>query len=177
MKSDEELMRAAVLDHPEDDTIRLAYADVVQERDEQLAALIRSRLPCMVCHTTGYIDPPFVGTSTPGGEPIDYDGYECGACIKQGWVPFCQHEGCRSAGRLCVMQGWPRITGPDDPDIEEWFCREHAAAHGYCPCCGSFNAGIDSFERSGICDHCADQLEDDSEEEREWEDEDEYFWP
>jgi hypothetical protein len=37
--------------------------------------------------------------------------------------------------------------------------------------CGSFWGGISSFEVNGICDHCADQLEADYEEEREWEDE------
>lgn len=155
MKGDEELMLAAVLGSPEDDSIRLAYADAVQENgDEERAAMIRSRLPCMVCRTTGHTDPPFVGTSTPGGEPIDYDRSPCSWCAAKGWLPFCQYEGCRNAGRLRVIEGWARDPEPDEPDVEEWFCGEHAAEAGYCPSCGSFWGGVDSFERRGICDHC-----------------------
>lgn len=52
-----------------------------------------------------------------------------------------------------------------DPD--ERLCRDCAAKAGFCRCCGEFWGGIDSFEftHPGICDHCADDIRQDMEDE------------
>lgn len=165
MQSNEEMMLSAVLHDPTDETARLVYADAVQERDETRAAFIRSHAPCVPCGTLG----SFGGVLTfHEGKPIDNQQYTCHRCVGKGWVPFCQESGCRQAGRLCVIE--PEQTA-EYKRAEDWYCGEHAIVNGYCASCGAFWGGVDSFERNGICDHCADQLEADYEEEREWEDE------
>lgn len=77
----------------------------------------------------------------------------------------CQHDGCEHDGEECTLtneQGEERIDG--------YYCGEHAAAHGFCPCCGAFWGGISSFEMNGICDHCKDELDFDDDGIDEWDD-------
>lgn len=142
---------AATLANPECDTTRLAHADAIQEStgDESLAALIRAGVPCGCI----YLHNGMVCASTP----------DCGTCQRKLWLRRCEHEGCRNAGRLCVLEVWERDPGPDDKDTEEFFCPAHAPEHGYCSACGAFWSGIDSFENSGLCDPCADEIENDYE--------------
>lgn len=156
--TDRESTWAATLAKPECDTTRLVHADAVQEAgDDELAALIRVGVPC--------------GCVYLKDGQVFANKMECGPCEGKHWLHRCEHEGCRAAGRLCVLEGVARDPGPNDPDIEEWLCGEHAVIHGYCPVCGSFWGGISSFEVNGICDHCRDQFDADYEEEREFEDE------
>jgi len=79
----------------------------------------------------------------------------------------CQHEGCSEQGRACYVDQY-------NPAPDEWFCWDHCHEHGYCPSCGLFNAGIDSFDfgASGLCEWCADQLDDDNDYEDEYEGDD-----
>lgn len=70
----------------------------------------------------------------------------------------CSHEGCWEKGRDCYLP--ENTTGVPD----EWVCGEHAHAAGYCWCCGTFHAGISSFDfsKSGLCENCDDQLKSDT---------------
>ncbi len=64
-------------------------------------------------------------------------------------VVTCDHEGCERRGRGCWL--------PDDIEPTDWFCDEHAVAAGYCACCRTFWAGIESFDFSrtpGLCENC-----------------------
>lgn len=71
----------------------------------------------------------------------------------------CQHEGCEDEGIECYLSaydtGKPR-TEATEPD--EYFCAEHANAHGYCWGCGDFWAGVETFDFNprGLCDNCKD---------------------
>jgi len=61
--------------------------------------------------------------------------------------PICGVQGCRNFGNECRL-----------PDMsEEWYCWEHMRDQGFCPGCGNFWAGIESFDfsRSGYCENCA----------------------
>jgi uncharacterized protein (TIGR02996 family) len=134
---------AAVLANPECDTTRLAHADAVQEAgDETLAALIRAGVPCGCI----YLHNGQVFANTP----------DCERCQGKAWLRRCEQEGCRLSGRRCVLEG---VSGGERDDVIEFFCGEHAPANGYCCACGSYWGGIDSFENSGLCDHCRDQIE------------------
>lgn len=134
---------AATLAAPECDTTRLAHADAVQEAgDESLAALIRVGVPCGCI----YLHNGQVFANTP----------DCERCQGKAWLRRCEHEGCRSSGRLCILEG--HVNGEPD-NVEEYFCGEHAGENGYCPACGFFCGGISSFDFNGICDICRDQIE------------------
>ena len=67
----------------------------------------------------------------------------------------CQYKGCTREGLLCIPLG--------DTTPCEFYCVEHAFHEGYCYACGGFFAGIESFEfsRSGLCDECQDELDED----------------
>lgn len=49
----------------------------------------------------------------------------------------------------------------NDDDVE-FLCNSCNDGTFYCQCCGRFSAGISSFEVSGICDNCRDQIEADN---------------
>lgn len=61
----------------------------------------------------------------------------------------CETEGCTNEGIPCYYE----ITN-DVPDA--WHCSEHAHDAGFCPSCGMFNAGFESFDfsESGLCESC-----------------------
>lgn len=163
--TDLEALLKAVVDNPGDDTPRLVLADKVHDGgDEELATYLRGAVAVCSCV---WFD---ADTESHRYQP------DCSFCSGRKFVPRCQHEGCRNGGRLCVLEGWERDPGPDDKDTEEYFCGAHAVLNGYCPACGSFWGGVNSFELNGICDHCADQFDADYEEEREWEDEQRDEW-
>lgn len=118
---------------------------------------------CSACDGSGADEPRFVGTSTPGGEPIDYDCQPCHQCDGKGWRPRCDHDGCDRSGDPVFL------PGEDAPDGH--YCHEHARGAGFCPSCGSFWAGVESFDlsRTGLCEHCASEAdEDDHGETDEW---------
>ena len=64
----------------------------------------------------------------------------------------CQHPGCSRLG----TQYFHPTDDPDKQSEPEYFCAEHAQAHGYCHMCGSFWAGIEAFDLSpsGLCPNC-----------------------
>lgn len=146
LKSDRDAMFAAVLADAADDVRRLAYADLIEEggrpEDVALAARIRRCVPCYCSGRKG---------------PFYHDHFKCSRCDDTQWAEGCQHEQCRAPAIECTMTP----IAEDQPEDVEYFCRSHAPHHGYCSVCGDFWGGIDSFERDGICDHCADQLEQD----------------
>ena len=148
--SNRSAMFAAVVANPDDDTTRLVYADAVQEAgDEPLAQLIRVGVLC------GCV----AGGRLQGVE-------SCYSCGNKGWIHRCQEPECRFAGIPCEIGDLSEFEQPT-----EFFCGDHASKHGYCGCCGSFWGGIDSFEATGLCDHCRDQLRED---ESDWGDEFDY---
>lgn len=138
--TDREATFIKVIDNPEDDTARLVHADAVQEDGEDsLATLIRVGV---LCHCTQDVL----------GLP------ECQSCNNVRWNNRCEHEDCRMRGYECF------ITTYDDENadiIDGWYCSGHAALHGFCPTCGTFCAGIGSFEATGMCDECRDAARDD----------------
>lgn len=70
----------------------------------------------------------------------------------------CQHEGCKNEGVQCQLPDYR------DGSIQiEFFCGEHAHLNGYCRCCGQFWAGVDAFDfnKSGLCPHCQDEVDED----------------
>lgn len=76
-------------------------------------------------------------------------------------IVWCDAPGCFQPGMACD----PPTTDPDaPPEYPDFFCADHARANGYCPVCGQFWGGISTFEAWGLCDHCRDELRDDSDE-------------
>ena len=62
---------------------------------------------------------------------------------------------CKHEGNPCWLEGWNPEKGPDD-----YYCSKHAFEVGYCPGCGLFWGGVESFEFSDhhLCDNCEDEL-------------------
>lgn len=154
MNTDRASLFQAVKAAPDDDTVRLVYADAVQESgDEELASLIRVGVLCW-CERSAH--------------PWKMHGVDrCYTCGDKGWVRRCQEDECRRDALTCVVEG--HVNGERD-DIEEYYCGEHAPLHGYCSACGAFCTGIDSFEALGICDPCRDELREYDEEDDDWAD-------
>lgn len=144
--TDRDTFIAGIVANPDDRVRQLAFADWLDEHGEQeLAAKVRAGVLCDSCK----------------GRGIDDSGaylVACDQCVMVGWRPKCEHEGCESAGRLCVIEG---MSGGERDDVEEWYCGDHAQEHGYCYGCGGFFSGIESFDfsRSGLCDNCASNLD------------------
>jgi predicted amidophosphoribosyltransferase len=66
----------------------------------------------------------------------------------------CEHEGCTDEGDPCFLTDDP----PDTPSYH--FCAEHAFEEGFCPVCGTFWGGIESFDFGpGVCEHCAAEMD------------------
>ena len=66
---------------------------------------------------------------------------------------------CKHEGNPCWLPGW--IDEDDSPDNpHDYLCGKHMFVHGYCPGCGLFWGGIESFEFSDhhLCDNCEDEL-------------------
>jgi hypothetical protein len=66
----------------------------------------------------------------------------------------CGARGCKENGNGCWL--------PDDMDQpSEWYCYGHMRDAGYCPGCGNFWAGVESFDlsRTGYCENCASEFE------------------
>lgn len=60
--------------------------------------------------------------------------------------PLCGERGCIRPANTCYL--------PDGE--EEFYCYDHMRDMGYCPGCGQFWAGIESFDfsRTGYCENC-----------------------
>lgn len=90
----------------------------------------------------------------------DCDGRIVRRCLRG---ERCAWRGCKQDGNPCWL--------PDDLDKpSEWYCWRHMYQAGYCPGCGNFSAGIESFDfsRYELCDNCEWQVK--AEEEREQQD-------
>lgn len=80
--------------------------------------------------------------------------------------PICGVQGCRQWGNPCWL--------PDD----DWnkpsshYCYDHMHNQGFCPGCGNFWAGVESFDfsRSGYCENCAGDAGLDDDDSDYWED-------
>lgn len=86
----------------------------------------------------------------------------------------CDHEGCQALGIPCYYD-WTNEV-PDG-----WYCHEHAHDAGFCPGCGLFNAGFESFDfsKTGYCESCQEEIEsefdDDLDDEVDDYDDDEFY--
>lgn len=72
-------------------------------------------------------------------------------------IQVCQHEGCQNTDVTSCSLDW------NDENVEiYYYCSEHAKIEGFCPSCGYFWAGIESFDFNlngmGVCDNCADEI-------------------
>ena len=83
----------------------------------------------------------------------------------------CEHENCTADGIPCYYE-WTNGV----PDA--WYCTEHAHDEGFCPGCGLFNAGFESFDfsPSGLCESCHEQLRDELGEADEYDDDSNEGW-
>lgn len=86
--------------------------------------------------------------------------------IAQQGDTFCGHlypDGtrCTEQGKPCWLPGWTGQEAPEDEGPYEYLCSKHMFQGGYCPGCGVFWAGIESFEFSPLqlCDDCTDEME------------------
>ncbi len=82
--------------------------------------------------------------------------------------PPCEHEGCDAK----IVMVCSNFTGGEPDWDDEHFCPEHAPRHGYCGRCGDFWSGIYTFESSGYCDECWDDINDNGPDG----DDDDYNW-
>jgi len=69
----------------------------------------------------------------------------------------CQHEGCNYEADADHLECTIKNDQGEDV-VDGYYCGEHAALHGFCPCCGDYWGGVTSFEDHGFCDHCWDEL-------------------
>jgi hypothetical protein len=61
----------------------------------------------------------------------------------------CHEEECDAPGIPCYYN-W------SDADPDDWYCHEHCYKNGFCPGCGLFNAGFESFDfaKDQLCESC-----------------------
>lgn len=57
----------------------------------------------------------------------------------------------------------PDLKPESNKEVTFWYCFKHAKPNGFCPGCGCFGAGNESFDFNGssMCDECTDQFNDD----------------
>lgn len=82
----------------------------------------------------------------------------------------CQHEGCQEEAIPCYCDD-DLLAEPQR--ITEYLCCDHASKLGYCPGCGRFWAGVDSFDSHGWCDDCWAEIRADEADDEDW---DEWDW-
>lgn len=81
-------------------------------------------------------------------------------------APRCAREGCDGPAFPCYLDD---DLLADPQRVTEHLCPLCAHEAGYCPGCGRFWAGVESFDFSGLCDDCRAEAADD---EGDWESED-----
>ena len=72
---------------------------------------------------------------------------------------------CRKLGPICSVEGCPTeaiCCHFEDGMFFEHLCREHAQEAGFCPGCGLFCGGQNSFETHDWCEMCLADIEDNS---------------
>ena len=64
-------------------------------------------------------------------------------------------------GKRCEQEGNPCYLGGSYEEPDEYFCGKHQFEQGYCPGCGLFYGGIESFEFSDhhLCDNCESEIQ------------------
>ena len=82
----------------------------------------------------------------------------------------CEHEGCTRPEviecRLSYVDVGPAGTHPGEfQDEIHFYCSDHCEEEGFCSACGSFCAGLESFDFAealggiqGLCEDCSDEL-------------------
>jgi hypothetical protein len=78
--------------------------------------------------------------------------------------------------KQCGETGIPCYLSWSDAEPDGWYCGEHAHDAGFCPGCGLFSAGTESFDFSptGYCENCQEEFESEFEDDDEFDDMD-YF--
>lgn len=73
----------------------------------------------------------------------------------------------------CEVEGIPCYMSWTDVEPHGYYCTDHAHANGFCPMCGLFYAGFESFDFSptGLCESCQGQVESEFDDE-DWDDDD-----
>lgn len=79
---------------------------------------------------------------------------------KRRWRYYVRTQTCCRCGEKaneCRINSW-------DIEPTEMLCGTHAREAGYCPGCGLFWAGVESydFSGSGLCEHCTEEVRADS---------------
>lgn len=73
--------------------------------------------------------------------------------------PQCNEEGCTREGDCPCWS--PHTDRNAEPDYE--YCWEHARNAGFCPSCGNFWAGVESFDfhlnGTDVCENCYDEYD------------------
>lgn len=71
----------------------------------------------------------------------------------------CEEPGCVAAGFRCTLVDYSGAEPLEDVSI---YCSEHARKNGFCMGCGTFCAGLESFDfgrHPGFCDTCQDEID------------------
>jgi len=73
----------------------------------------------------------------------------------------------------CEADGGPCYMYQTDAEPEAWYCNDHAHQAGFCPQCGLFCAGQETFDFSptGLCESCQEVFESEFDDE-DWDDDD-----
>ena len=153
--TDRETLLAGIVAHPADRVRQMVFADWLDEHGEHsLAAKVREYdgLICVACGESGVC-----------GDPQKI-AKKCWACHGDGWVHRCQHEACGNEGLTCLGL-WAPESDAGDPEEPDYFCRDHAGNHGYCPRCLYMHAGVDEY-----CDDCLADIAREEAEDEGWED-------
>ena len=76
--------------------------------------------------------------------------------------PLCGERGCKQPANACYF--------PDDS--RQFYCYNHMRDMGFCPGCGQFWAGVETFDfsRTGYCENCEGDNFDFDEDLEEWDD-------
>lgn len=72
---------------------------------------------------------------------------------------------CEKCGYNDSLKCYIDMPETDDAEPDYILCGKHAAKEGFCCCCGTFCAGMDSFEfqHPGYCDNCYEEVRSNSE--------------
>ena len=74
----------------------------------------------------------------------------------------CEEEGCCEADTIKCIVWHPEDQNEWTEDVF-YYCGDHAEDNGFCVGCGTFSAGLESFDfiHPGLCDNCYDEVKSD----------------
>jgi len=138
--SDIEAMWLMVRANPSDDTVRLVFADLVQEQGceahEEIAELIRAGMLCS-CVT-------------------EYQDFaNCGMCSGKRWLRRCESEKCVRPGFHCYEYDaiWTEEEGWEDGPVN-YYCPACAIGRGFCSRCGHRREPYMLSRSTHLCHEC-----------------------